>query len=220
MDASAKGDLTSRLDGVIEVARVRVKAFQAEAEKAHREVRDRFQKFIPIAEQIPAMAREKLERLRGWLKFDVTPAHAQTDRFYERSVRIDAKSELAGVIKLSFGLTHDSDVSQVLHDYDLEIIPVFFRFDPHARQAIPLEAYDEAAAAGWLDDRLVDFANAYLEFYLTKQYQERVPVPDTVAGISVPKYYAASTLEREGKTYYFISDETRREFEKQRGLTP
>jgi YHS domain-containing protein len=220
MDASAKGDLTSRLDGVIEVARVRVKAFQPETERAHREVRERFQKFIPIAEQITAMAREKLERLRERLKFDVTPAHAQTDRFYVRSVRIDAKSELASVIKLSFGLTHDSDMSQILLDYDFEIIAVFFRFDPHARLEIPLEAYDEAAVAGWLDDRLVDFTNAYMKLYLTKQYQERVPVPDTVAGISFPTYYAASMLEREGKTYYFISDETRREFEKQHGLTP
>jgi hypothetical protein len=98
---------------------------------------------------------------------------------------------------------------------------VFFRFEPHARMESPLEAYNEAAVAGWLDDRLVDFANAYLESsHPAKQYQERVLVPDTVAGISFPKYYAASTLEHGGKTDYFISDETRREFEKQHGLTP
>jgi YHS domain-containing protein len=219
MRASTKGDLSSRLDAVIGEARGRVKAFQSEAEKAHREVRERFQKFVPIAERITAMAREKLERLRERLKFDFAPAHAQTDRYYVRSVRIDVESELAGVIKLSFKLTHDRDVSHILLDYDLEIIPVFFRFEPHARLEIPLEAYDEAAVAGWLDDRLVDFANAYTELHLTKQYQERVLVPDPVAGISFPKYFAASTLDHEGKTYYFISDETRREFEKQHGLT-
>jgi hypothetical protein len=46
-----------------------------------------------------------------------------------------------------------------------------------------------------------------------------VLVPDTVAGISFQKYFAASTLDHEGKTDYFISDETRREFVKQHGLT-
>ena len=91
---------------------------------------------------------------------------------------------------------------------------------PERHLRSPLEEYDEAAMSAWLDDRLVDFANAYLELHLTKQYQERVLVPDTVAGIRFPKHFAASTLDHAGKTYSFISDETRREFEKQHGLTP
>ena len=45
-------------------------------------------------------------------------------------------------------------------------------------------------------------------------------VSDTVAGISFPKYFAAATLDHGGTTYYFVSDETRREFEKRHGLTP
>jgi hypothetical protein len=111
-------------------------------------------------------------------------------------------------------------VSHVLLDYDVEIIPVFIRLDPRARLEIPLEVYDEPAVVGWLDDRLVDFANAYLELHLTKQNQERVLVPDPAAGISFPKHFAASTPDHSGKTHYFISDEPRREFEKQHGWTP
>ena len=130
------------------------------------------------------------------------------------------KSELAGVVKVGFRLTHDSDVRHILLDYNLEIIPVFFRFNPHARLEMPLEAYDEAAVGKWLDDRIVEFANAYLELHSTKQYQERVMVSDTVAGISFPKYFAAATLDHDGTTYYFISEETRREFAKRHGLTP
>jgi hypothetical protein len=220
MESSASGDLSSRLDAVVEEARGRVKAFQSEAAKEHREVRERFQRFLPIAERITAMAREKLERLRERLAFEAKPAHAQTEQFYVRSVTVEVKSELAAVIKLSFRLTHDADVSHILLDYDLEILPVFFRFNPHARLDIPLEAYDEAAVSAWLDDRLLDFANAYLELHLTKQYQERVMVSDPVAGIRFPKYYAASTLDHGGTSHYFVSDETRREFEKRHGLTP
>ena len=40
-------------------------------------------------------------------------------------------------------------------------------------------------------------------------------VEDPVARIRFPKYLASSTLERDGKTYYFVDEETRREFEKQ-----
>jgi hypothetical protein len=220
MDASTRSDLSGRLDAVIEEARGRVKAFQAEAAQSHREVQKRFHKLLPIAERITAMAREKLERLRERLAFEVKPAHTQTERYYGRSVSLEVKSELAGVIKLSFRLGHDRDVTRIMLDYELEIIPVFFRFTPHEHLDVPLEAYDEAAVSKWLDDRIVDFANAYLELHQTKQYQERVLVSDTVAGISFPKYFAASTIEHGGTTYDFVSDETRREFEKGQGLTP
>lgn len=220
MDASTRDDLSSRLDAVVGEANTRVTVFQSEAEKEYQEVRERFQKFLPVADRIAAMAREKLEQLRERVEFDVTPVHSQADRFYVRSVVLEVKSELASVLKLSFRLTHDADVSHILLDYDLEIIPVFFRFEPHARLDIPLEKYDDAAVRKWLDDRIVDFANAYLELHSTKQYQDRVMVSDSVAGISFPKYFAAAALEHGGSTHYFVSDETRREFEARHGLTP
>jgi hypothetical protein len=158
--------------------------------------------------------------LKERVKFDVVPSHVETDRLYSRSVTLDTKSELAGVVKLAFRLTHDADVSHILLDYSLDIVPVFFRFNPHSRLEMPLEGYDETAVSNWLDDRIVDFANAYLELHSTKQYQDRVMVSDTVAGISFPKYFAAATLEHDGKTHYFISEETRREFAKRHGLSP
>ena len=213
------GDLSSRLDAVVEEARGRVKAFQQEAEATRQEIRGRFERFLEIAERIVTITQEKLEQLREQLKFDVIPAQVETERFYSRSVTLDLKSELTGVVKLGFRLTHDSEVRNILLDYSLEIIPVFFRFTPHARLEMPLEAYDEAAVGKWLDDRIVEFAVAYMELSSTTQYQERVMVSDTVAGISFPKHFAASTLDHDGTTYYFISDETRREFATQHGLT-
>jgi YHS domain-containing protein len=218
MNNASQNDLSCRLDAVIEEAHGRVKAFQTEAEQSRQEVRQRFQKFLPIAERIAAIARVKLEQLRERLKFEVTPSLFQTDRLYSRSVTLDVKSELASVIKLAFKLSHDSDVRHIFLDYELEIIPVFFRFNPHNQLEMKLEAFDEKAVGKWLDDCLVEFANAYLELHSTKQYQERALVSDTVAGISFPKHYAAATLDHDGSTYYFISDETRREFAKQHGL--
>jgi hypothetical protein len=220
MSTTSMNDLDSRLDAVVEEARGRVKAFQAEAEAGRQEVAERFQKFLPIAERIVAIAREKLERLKERLEFDITPSQVQTERFYYRSVTLDLKTELAGVVKVGFKLSHDSDVRLIMLDYSLEIIPAFFRFDPHARMEMPLESYDEVAVEKWLDDRIVEFANAYLELHSTKQHQDRVMVSDTEAGISFPRHFAASALDHDGHTHYFISEETRREFAKRHGLTP
>jgi YHS domain-containing protein len=220
MDATVAGDLSGRLDAVIEEARGRVKAFQAEAEATRQGARERFQAFLPVAERIVAMAREKLERLRERLKFEVIPAQVQTGRLYSRSVTLDVKTELASVVHVKFQLTHDAEVRNILLDYTLEIVPVYFRFNPHARLEMPLEACDEAAVSRWLDDRIVEFANAYLELHATKQYQARVMVADPVAGVSFPKHFAAATLDHAGSTYYFVSEETRREFEMRHSPNP
>jgi hypothetical protein len=220
MSTTTTNDLDSRLDAVVEEAQGRVKAFQTEAEAERQGVVKRFQTFLPIAERIVAIARGKLERLKDRLQFEVKPAQVQTERFYYRAVTLDVKTELAGVVKVGFKLSHDSDVRLIMLDYSLEIIPAFFRFDPHARMEMPLESYDEAAVEKWLDDRIVEFANAYLELHSTKQYQERVMVSDTVAGVSFPRHFAASTLDHDGHTHYFISEESRREFAQRHGLTP
>jgi hypothetical protein len=211
-------DLDGRLAAVVERAQEQVKTFQAEAEKSRLQVQERFKQFLLIADKIVVMVREKLERLKNRLKFDVIPSNVQNERFYSRAVTLDVKTELAGAVKVGFKLTHDGDVRNILLDYTLDIVPVFFKFTGHAQLEMPLESYDEAAVAKWIDDRVVDFANTYVELLSTKQYQERAMVTDPVAGISFPKYFAAATLEQDGRTSYFISDESRREYAKQHGI--
>ena len=61
----------------------------------------------------------------------------------------------------------------------------------------------------------MDFVQTYLsmgdnEFYLKDQMVE-----DPIAHVRFPNMAAAGNIEWGGKKYYFISDETRREFAKQ-----
>jgi YHS domain-containing protein len=49
---------------------------------------------------------------------------------------------------------------------------------------------------------------------LREQLKDQL-VEDPVARICFPRYLASSTLERDGRTYYFVDEDTRREFEKQ-----
>jgi hypothetical protein len=218
MSAPNVGKLSSRRDAEVKEARGWVGAFQSHAEATRQGVRDRSQGFLPIAERITAMAREKLERLKARLKFGVTPGHSQTEKFSLTSVTLEVKSELAGAIRLGFRLTHDSDVGHILLDYELEIIPVPFQFDPHARLEIPRESYDEAAVGKWLDDRIVEFANAYVELLSTKHDQDRAMVLDAVAVVGFPKHFEAAALEQDGTACHYTSEETRREFAERHGM--
>jgi YHS domain-containing protein len=88
------------------------------------------------------------------------------------------------------------------------------RFKPHDEAEFPLDAIDKEAVAGWLDDRIVDFVRTYMSMGENEYYLKDTMVEDPIAQIRFPKAAAAATLEVRGKTVYFISDETRREFEK------
>jgi YHS domain-containing protein len=44
-------------------------------------------------------------------------------------------------------------------------------------------------------------------------------VEDPIAHVQFPRAAAATTLEWQGQKFYFIGEETRREFAKQKGVT-
>jgi YHS domain-containing protein len=71
----------------------------------------------------------------------------------------------------------------------------------------------------WLDDRIIAFVRTYLAVVRQdKVLRGRLAgqlAEDPVARILFPKHLASSTLERAGRTYYFVDEDTRREFELQ-----
>jgi YHS domain-containing protein len=129
-----------------------------------------------------------------------------------RAATLEFQSELAR-ISLRFSASTDTDVRKLVLDYELEILPILMKFDHHQQAEWPLEALDKEAIATWVDDRIVDFVKTYLSLHENEYYLKDHMVEDPVARIKFPKLAAASHVEWEGKTYYFIGEETRREFE-------
>jgi YHS domain-containing protein len=101
--------------------------------------------------------------------------------------------------------------------YLLEITPAVIHYRAYDQVEFPLNAVDKAAAAKWIDDRIIDFVQTYLAMGDPELCPEDQMVEDPVARIRFPKYAAAAALEREGKKFYFISDETRHKFELESG---
>jgi YHS domain-containing protein len=114
----------------------------------------------------------------------------------------------------------DRDVQKLILTYDLEIIPVLMQFKSHDEVEFPLDAVDPEAVAKWIDDRIVDFVQTYFSLGENELYLKDQMVEDPIAHVSFPKNAAAATLEWRGQKYYFIGEETRREFEKQQGIGP
>jgi YHS domain-containing protein len=108
----------------------------------------------------------------------------------------------------------DEQVRQLILSYDLEILPVLMQFERHEQLSQPIDSVDEQAVARWIDDRLVQFTKTYLSLHENQYYLKDHLVEDPVAGVRFPKHVAGATLDSKGKTYYFISEETRQQFEK------
>jgi YHS domain-containing protein len=82
----------------------------------------------------------------------------------------------------------------------------------------PLDAVDKEVAAKWIEDRIVDFVQAYFAMGENEIYLKDQMVEDPIAHVSFPRVAAATSLEWQGQKFYFIGEETRREFEKQQGI--
>ena len=86
---------------------------------------------------------------------------------------------------------------------------------PRDEIEFPLEAFDKEAAAKWIDDRIVDFVHTYFSMGESEIYLKDQMVEDPIAHVRFPKAAAATSLEWQGRKFYFIGEETRREFDKE-----
>ncbi len=208
-------DLLSRIDSEFASMDKAIKDFQQENVRAHQAREQRMEQFQLVCDQLKGVWKPRLEALaqkfgdRVQVKPSITPS--------QKSARFAFKSPLAEIV-LTFSVSTDFDVKTVYLDYDLHLLPILMKYEPHQRMEFPLDKPDPAALGKWIDDRIVDFVKAYLALHQNQYYLKGKTVTDPVSGTQFPKYAAAESLQHEGQTYYFIGAETRREFQKQKGL--
>lgn len=207
--------LLNRIDAEFSALSDKIKQAQAERLQEYQERQERLAAFERELETLPEVWKPRLEALiqRFADRIKVAPRIASSSR----EVSLEFLSELAR-IRLRLSASTDQQVRKLILNYNLEILPVLMQFDSHKEAEWPLEAIDRQAVAEWVDDRIVDFVKTYLSLHENQHYLRDHLVEDPVAGVRFPRFAAAATVEWSGKTYYFIGDETRREFEAKHGI--
>jgi YHS domain-containing protein len=207
--------LSSRIDGEFAAAEKKVKAMQTDLVREYRERRERMARLDGVFQKLAEAWKPRLETLvqKFGDRVQVTPRLTPSSREAVFEFPSDR-----GHLRLRFSASTDRDVTRVILGYDLEIRPVFFRYEPHAELGFALDAVDEEAAGRWVDDRLVDFVRAYLSLGENQFYSQDHVVEDPVAHVRFPDFAAGATLDWQGKKYFFIGDETRQEFARQKGI--
>ena len=206
--------LLERIDAEFSALEGKIKRAQGEKQQEHQERQIRLATFKRELDTLPEVWGPRLDALieRFGDHAKVAPRLESTSR----AVTMDFESELAR-IRLRLSATTDQDIRNLVLNYDLEILPALMQFDSHAQGQWPIDAIDREAIGDWVDDRLISFVKTYLSLHENQYYLKEHMVLDPVAGVRFPKYAAAATMDVGGKTYYFIGEETRREFESKQG---
>lgn len=205
-------NLASRIDAEFTALGERQKKAQAEQLQAYEDRQKRIAHLQEVFDQLRDIWKPRLEMLvqKFGDRVQVTPRIVPATR----EALFEFQSKLAG-IRLRFSATTDRDVRKMTLSSDLEIIPVLWKYDAHSDLEFPIGAIDKDAVARWIDERIVSFVKTYIAIHENEFYFKDEMVEDPVAGVRFPRFTAGATLEHEGKTYYFLSEETRRDFEKQ-----
>ena len=183
---------------------------------ASRERGPRLQRYEAVAKHIIELLKPRLaafiERFKAVVKAEPSV------REHTRALNLTFAATVAKVTLL-FEVYPDSEVNNVHLECTQEIIPVVVRYDKQSVLEFPLDGVRDDAVVQWFDERIIAFVKAYLALVrqdaALREHLKDQLVEDPVAKIRFPRYLAASTLERDGRTYYFVDEETRREFEKQ-----
>jgi YHS domain-containing protein len=209
--------LARRIDAEFSALGDKLEKGRADYLRAYQERQQRLARFAEVLDKLSEVWKPQLDVLVAKFgdRVKVTPRLTPS----KREATFEFRSELAQ-IRLRLSATTDRDVTQVVLNYDLEIVPVLMQFESHAERAFPIDAVSPEAVGQWVEDRLVSFVKTYLLLHENDYYLRDQMVQDPVAGVRFPKFAAGATLERDGQTYYFVSEETRREFEEQHGTAP
>jgi YHS domain-containing protein len=188
----------------------------AEIARANRERGPRLQRYEAVAKHVIELLKPRLAAFMERFK-DVVKAEPAV-REHTRAMNLAFAATVAKV-NLLFEVFPDRDANHVRLGCTQEIIPVVVRYDKQSVLEFPIDAVQDDAVVQWFDERIVAFVKAYMDLVrqdaALKEHLKDQLVEDPIAKIRFPKYLASSTLERDGKTYYFVDEDTRREFEKQ-----
>ncbi|RIK74175.1 MAG: hypothetical protein DCC68_23595 [Planctomycetota bacterium] len=204
-------DLLARINAEVSAHREKVSQLRSEVVEEVKGRKERMVKLEQAFHQLRGVWIPRLESLVLQFKDAVQVTPTVTPG--RRQGTFEFRSPLAH-ITLRFTASTDTEVTKVVLAYDLDILPIYMQFEKHAEISFPLDAVDNDTAAKWLDDRIVQFVKVYLSLHENEYYLRDHMVEDPVAHVKFPKFVAGATLERGGKTYYFISEDTRRQFER------
>ena len=186
------------------------------ADKQH-QLDGRMKELLEQRERLAAVAKHKIEtvilpRVEELVRhFDNSKVEVlHTDADYDCICEFTHTPRFPATVRLGIALLPGNNESLTAR-YDLNILPMLMEFNRNCEEVFALDC-DEELLAGWVEDRILEFIDTYLRLETHPFYQKDNTVIDIVCGMRIPSTSATSTVERDGRTFYFCSDRCKETF--------
>ena len=122
--------LLNRIDAEFSACDKQIKEFQTQQVQEYHGRQERLELFVKACDQLRDTWRPRLEALAKKFgeKVKVTPSVTPSGR----EATFKFTSNLAAIV-LRFSASTDFEVRKLVLDYDLEILPILMKFEPHAQ---------------------------------------------------------------------------------------
>lgn len=182
-------------------------------DKQMQEMLEKREKFNGTAHRILALVIEprmqelarhfensKLEEPGHVAAFQSSCAFSPTDRFPAKVV-------------LNLSVSPSGDFEQIEIHYSLGISPGLIKYKRFDSQNFNLESAScEEEICRWVETKIFDFIETYLQLETHPEYQKGKFVIDPVCNMRFPLSQAAGKVEKDGSTFFFCSEACKEEF--------
>ncbi|MCA9248965.1 MAG: YHS domain-containing protein [Planctomycetales bacterium] len=107
--------------------------------------------------------------------------------------------------KVEFAMEHDVRFEKLIVVCKMYMMPDFVGFSEQDRLTVSLEAVEDRSIAAWVEERLLEFVDGYLQIDRGAVDFDEDVVTDPVCGMRINRSSAVANNSYEGHPYFFCS---------------
>jgi YHS domain-containing protein len=204
-------DLERRIKEKLSLSEERQRLQQDHFRRRMVEAEARHERYTALADRLmQAVIRPRMEKLKTFFE-NARMSEARNSR-HSSCCQFEHTTRFPATANLEIGVTRDGEITTVILQSQLAILPVFFPVEGRDELTMPLDAVDEEKAATWVEGTILHFVETYLRLESSDHYQHENIVTDPVCGMRVNKAFAPAQMTYRGQTCYFCIPECRARF--------
>lgn len=208
MDALDKLDQAIREK--LSAAELKRKNYAAIVENEMLARKDREDRFVETADRlINEVIRPRVAKVMGY--FSNSQPLATPDAVSKHCrYQLEHSALFPATAKLDVSLGADRAFDNLIVGYDLEILPLFIKFNGHDQLVLKLDDVRAEEVAAWVDSRLIDLVEVYLRIADADEYADTA-LTDPVCGMPVRRSLGIEAIVS-GHSYWFCAESCREKF--------
>jgi len=181
-----------------------------EAERYMAEVSARRDNFLQVATRLTStVIQPRLEILAGYFS-NASPTRDEPtghcSYWFGYTERFPAST------KVDVAVEHDTRFEKVAVCYEAFMVPVFIKLTEHDKLMLLLDEVKDDVVANWVEERLLEFLDAYLQIDRGGDDFSDEAATDPVCGMRINRSSAAASDSYRGHPYFFCSRECQETF--------